>query len=185
MTLEEAQLALSERQGVCSPAKFIERYGEEEGLKRQLEWRKKWKDTNDAKSDQEKLEINRSKRALTNFTYRDYFDEDQEAHLYFVKLRCLLSGTTFYKIGATTKEHTIDRFNYDKYDIEVLDVLAESPRYKVRYIGEKEGKIHSILKNKFGNFNLGRTFDGWTECYALSENQVKNVKKSISKIGLN
>ena len=185
MSLEEAEEALYERQRVGALDKFIERYGEEEGTIRWKERQVKWQNTLDNKTDDEKRRINMSKRPKNSFMYREFMDENQEAHLYFVKLRCTLTDTVFYKIGATTKLNTRHRFQYNKYDIEILDILAESTRCKVGFIGEKETKIHNFLKDKIGIFDLGRTFDGWTECYALSENQVKNVKKSISKIGLN
>jgi G:T-mismatch repair DNA endonuclease (very short patch repair protein) len=60
-TEEEAKKIVSEKQVTFSKEKCIERYGEEEGLKVWQERQRKWMETLDSKSDEEKLEILKKK----------------------------------------------------------------------------------------------------------------------------
>lgn len=65
---EEAKQKLKERQQTFSLQKCIDKYGEIEGLKRWQQRQDKWLTTMDAKSPEEKLEINK-KRMLNNSGY--------------------------------------------------------------------------------------------------------------------
>lgn len=67
-TKEEAKQKLRERQQTFSLQKCIDKYGEIEGLKRWQQRQDKWLATMDAKSPDEKLEINR-KKMLNNSGY--------------------------------------------------------------------------------------------------------------------
>ena len=63
MSQEDAEFALHERQAVGRKEKFIERYGEEDGLRRWNERQAKWMSTLDSKSDEEKARINSLKNS--------------------------------------------------------------------------------------------------------------------------
>lgn len=84
---EKAKDKLKERQNTFSLEKCIEKYGEEEGLKRFNKRQEKWQNTLNSKSDEEKLEINKKKmfnnsgfsnisQELFNEIYKEFKDND-------------------------------------------------------------------------------------------------------------
>lgn len=183
MDQEDAENALSERQAVGRLSKFIERYGKEEGTNRWNERQIKWQNTMDAKSDEEKRDINIKKMPKTSFMNHTYENPDALAHVYLTKLQCELTDKTFYKIGATTMKYTKSRHNaIQKDSVQLVEIVAETKRGKVGDIGDIEYRMHRELREKVGIFDLGRKFNGWTECYELSDEQANKIKNVISKL---
>lgn len=75
-TVEEAKQKVSERQKTFSKEKCIEKYGEEEGLKRWQERQDKWQNTLNAKTAKEKRKINSLKSHNLRSYIRQYGFEE-------------------------------------------------------------------------------------------------------------
>lgn len=86
-TEDEATNAIKERQSTFTLEKCIEKYGEDEGLKRWQERQKKWMNTLNSKSEEEKIRINKAKAMGLSFS-KGYSKISQEL---FWKLYNILS----------------------------------------------------------------------------------------------
>ena len=113
LTLEEAKLALSERQATFSLEKCIEKHGVEKGTEIWQERQDRWLATLNAKSDEEKQEINRKK------LYRNGASSKIEQRL-FDKLKSF--------VGDIEPQFAIKRSDNNKcyfYDIRLENKIIE------------------------------------------------------------
>lgn len=179
----EAERALGKRQTTFSLEICVEKYGYVEGRKIWQARQDAWQDTLNSKSSEERRLINSKKRTRNNFWDGDFTDINNPALLYFVELLDEDTGTKFYKLGATTRT-TEKRFlaHPRKYGVRLVKVIAEY-HATCGQIAHIETKLHDHYRAKFGIYDLGRSFDGWTECYQLTDEEVEKTKNGILKIG--
>lgn len=98
MSLEDAKLALKERQSTFSLKKCIKKYGHKKGICIFQERQEKWQNTLKSKPKEEIYEINRKKgQSNTRFGW----PSDKHGRLYYVKF--YNKDICFWKIGITTK----------------------------------------------------------------------------------
>lgn len=162
-TLEEAKVALSERQSTFSLAKCIEKHGEVEGKKVWQARQDKWLATLDAKSDEEKAEINKKKSPFTN--QRDFINSEESGILYLIKLK-----DNMYKIGITSQESIKHRFNQSYHFIQEILINHTATRHTVFM-------IEQVIKHEYFKYiidkeenNIHRDF-GYTEIFKDIDSQ--------------
>lgn len=158
-TAEEAKRAVTERQITYSLEKCICKYGEEEGFKEWEKRQQKWLATLNAKSEEEKQDINRRKAAKVNFkTLWNKNLAEVNGTLYLIKL--YNTNEEFYKIGITTRPIN-KRFNkLLEYNYDVLYMFSGS----LQICFEKEQTI--IKNNKDIRYTPLCHFSGYTECFS-------------------
>lgn len=104
MSLEDAKLALSDRQRTFTKEKCIEKYGEIEGLKIWKERQEKWQKTLNSKSEEEKLEINRKKlKGLKNSFY-----SKSEKELYNILKTEISEVESQFRINSRPRNYIFD-----------------------------------------------------------------------------
>lgn len=152
-TLEEAKIALSERQSTFSLAKCIEKHGEVEGKKVWQARQDKWLATLDAKSDEEKAEINKKKSHYINMLQ---YTNNSDGMLYILQL-----NQNLLKIGITGKslEH---RYKSKLKKVKVLATIHSTfdkvslleYEIKIKYFDNIAYKKDVSIDKVFGNTEL-------------------------------
>jgi len=162
-SLDEAKVALSERQSTFSLAKCIEKHGEVEGRKVWQARQDKWLATLDAKSDEEKAEINKKKSPFTN--QRDFINSEESGILYLIKLK-----DNMYKIGITSQESIKHRFNQSYHFIQEVLINHTATRHTVFM-------IEQVIKHEYFKYiidkeenDIHRDF-GYTEIFKDIDSQ--------------
>lgn len=162
-SLDEAKVALYERQSTFSLAKCIEKHGEVEGRKVWQARQDKWLATLDAKSDEEKAEINKKKSPFTN--QRDFINSEESGILYLIKLK-----DNMFKIGITSQESIKHRFNQSYHFIQEVLINHTATRHTVFM-------IEQVIKHEYFKYiidkeenDIHRDF-GYTEIFKDIDSQ--------------
>ena len=158
-TEEESINMVSDAQNTFSLDICIEKYGIVTGREVWNDRQDRWQATLNAKSDDEKDDINRRKVATTNF--RTLWDTELNILGILYLLKVYNDNEVFYKIGITTK--TV-RKRYQGYAI---------GGYSYDIIKTIDDTIHKcflmeqdIIKNNIGDRYIPKEkFEGWTECF--------------------
>ena len=150
-SLEEAQIALSERQSTFSLEKCIEKFGEIEGRIRWQERQDTWRSSLDSKSQDEKDEIDRKK--APKYFFREYGSENMPGLFYAFRF-----GNGKIKFGISTKSTVRDRYSLAIPESDIL-FNTRLPAIKTAFMIEqviKELFVGYTKKADNGNY-------GWTE----------------------
>lgn len=164
MTIEEANIALSDRQRTFSLEICINKYGENEGREIWSERQLNWQNTLSSKSPQDIESINRSKSAKINFKSLWNKDLTDPGNFYIIQI-----SENKYKIGITSKSTIYHRYHKEhlsKYNV-LLFESVDSIKHAF-YIEQllKYDYKDTIRKNDYGVF-------GWTE--VIEESDISNL----------
>lgn len=146
---EESKILLKERQATGRLDKFINRYGEDEGIKKWKERQEKWQNTLKSKPQKEIDEINKRKSSGIG----RYLDRNIPGKLYYIHF--FNNDIDFWKIGITSKTIN-ERFNLEKYKkIDKLDseIIFEHAFDTIQEAYEKEQHILAIFDSNRIIFN--------------------------------
>lgn len=186
MSKEEATIALKERQATFSKEKLIKKYGDKEGIKIFNERQKKWQETLNSKSDEEKIKISKKKGTdrkgiphmgaiSENYLTRYPEKANSDASLYY--LRFFNDEIEFWKIGITTRKVN-ERFGSrsscrSKYGLDYEIIFESKDTLKICHSLEQK------ILNKYNNDRITidiNTFRS-TECFNVDI--IEGIKNEI------
>lgn len=167
-SLEEAEIALKDRQTTFSLDKCIDKHGVDEGTRIWEERQEKWQDTLSSKSPEEIMEINRKKASGSNLVAMWRQDESLTSRGTFYAIRV---SEDKVKLGITTRDiHTrwgeVRKNSLEHFTIEHETILES---FRVERVLKRHFSSKSITKNEqVGNF-------GWTETFRIGLSDVWNA----------
>ena len=152
LSLEEATKALTERQTTFSLDICIEKHGQEDGRRIWEERQRKWLETLDSKSEEEKVEINKRKSTKVNYDTLWGGNLADPGSFYIIRI-----DENRTKIGITTQEHIKHRYS----GVRKEDVIffEKQENINVAFMIEqvlRRRYSERIWKDDYGQF-------GWTE----------------------
>lgn len=159
MTVEEAKVALSERQSTFSKDKCIEKYGED-GLKVWEERQNKWQETLNSKSAKEIKAINKKKSWDYKFFLKGTTDEEKQRVIDGAKSRgYTIFDTEEELITYIQSDYVNSKANYYKKPIDYLKtfpkltfaIFHRTPRYYVKFIKDLD-KVFDVLRGTSGYY---------------------------------
>lgn len=170
-TEAEAKILVSKSQSTFSLEKCIEKYGEIEGLERWKKRQEKWIKTLDAKSDEEKADINERKVPLLNFRSIWTNSLDMIGIFYIIKLT---NGNI--KIGITTKESIFKR--YTQRTIFIDSILIEH-KMQIKKAFAFEQTIKRTLEKYKIRKNEQLSIFGYTETFNTTGEHVLSLYNEL------
>jgi hypothetical protein len=164
--IEEAKRLYKDRQETFSKRKCVEKHGDEEGLKVWQERQEKWLETLDAKSDEEKLEINRLKAKGIQNSGRSYSKISQEL---FVKIYDKIQGDYLVRFATLRGDGIVkDTGENNEY---MVNTLQGNVRFLDFYAQDLEGNKYNIEYD--GDFwHNNNNYKGNVERDSIREEQI-------------
>lgn len=159
-SLEEAEELLKERQSTGRLSKFIDRYGEDEGIRKWKERQEKWQNTLNSKTQEEIDDINRRKSSGIG----RYLDRTIPGKLYYIKF--FNDEIEFWKIGITSNSIN-ERFNLDTFDAKhnlKHEIIFQNEYNSIQEAYDKEQFILALFNENritidYNNFFTTETFN--------------------------